>query len=277
MIQTVLHILAHQLGVLGKNVELRGAAGTIPVGKPTDNSQTVAVTEFIVDTERLPLLVLIKTPYLLWDKDKLAEGRTQGLLKLEVHKPVALRLENNMIQPILHNRATLLPLSNTTPIMVALLQLLHLGRRTLRLIFNILEQLLVTAQHAHPVNRPYPMQHPELAQKDSLSSQGNLKAITDMWNNMNVASRLDACEEGIGVHQTLEWRKYNKSKANQINLTAHLRFQEGNLPKQDSQLKELNHLKEPNQRKVDNQIKADNQLKAGRRLTSLAIPFLHLA
>lgn len=50
MLQTVLHVLAQQLGVLAKNVELRGVAGIIPVGKPTDNVQTVAVSEFVVDT-----------------------------------------------------------------------------------------------------------------------------------------------------------------------------------------------------------------------------------
>lgn len=50
MLQTVLHCLAQQMRVLGKNVELRGSMASLPIGRPTDNAQTIAITEFIVDT-----------------------------------------------------------------------------------------------------------------------------------------------------------------------------------------------------------------------------------
>lgn len=48
MLQTVLHCLAQQLKVLGKNVELRGSVATLPVGR--ENVQTIAISEFLVDT-----------------------------------------------------------------------------------------------------------------------------------------------------------------------------------------------------------------------------------
>lgn len=51
MLQTVLHCMAQQLRVLDKNVELRGSTANIPVGRQAENAQTIAITEFIVDTE----------------------------------------------------------------------------------------------------------------------------------------------------------------------------------------------------------------------------------
>lgn len=48
MLQTVLHCLAQQLRVLGKNVELKGSI-TLPIGR--DNTQTIAISEYVVDTE----------------------------------------------------------------------------------------------------------------------------------------------------------------------------------------------------------------------------------
>lgn len=50
MLQTVLHCLAQQLRVLGKNVELRGSVAALPIGKPGENAQTIAISEFVVDT-----------------------------------------------------------------------------------------------------------------------------------------------------------------------------------------------------------------------------------
>ncbi|VVC87979.1 unnamed protein product [Leptidea sinapis] len=48
LLNIILHCLAQQLRVLGKNVELRGAVPTIP----RENSQTISVTEFAVDTDK---------------------------------------------------------------------------------------------------------------------------------------------------------------------------------------------------------------------------------
>lgn len=49
MLQTVLHCLAQQLRVLGKNVELRGSVANLPLNR--DNVQTIAIAEYVVDTE----------------------------------------------------------------------------------------------------------------------------------------------------------------------------------------------------------------------------------
>jgi hypothetical protein len=48
MLQTVLHCLAQQLRVLGKNVELRGSVAALPMGR--ENVQTIAISEYLIDT-----------------------------------------------------------------------------------------------------------------------------------------------------------------------------------------------------------------------------------
>nr|XP_026484890.1 uncharacterized protein LOC113392607 [Vanessa tameamea] len=55
MLHTVLHCLAQQLRVTGKNVELRGNAGGLPVGRT--KAHTVTVSEFIVDTEEKVMIL----------------------------------------------------------------------------------------------------------------------------------------------------------------------------------------------------------------------------
>lgn len=49
MLQTVLHCLAQQLRILGKNVELRGSVAALPVNR--DNVQTIDIREYSIDTE----------------------------------------------------------------------------------------------------------------------------------------------------------------------------------------------------------------------------------
>lgn len=49
MLQSVLHCLAQQMHILGKNVELRGSLTALPTLRSA--SQTVAVSEFIVETD----------------------------------------------------------------------------------------------------------------------------------------------------------------------------------------------------------------------------------
>lgn len=48
MLHTVLHCLAQQMRVLGKNVELRGSVAGLPYGR--ENVRTITVSEYIVDT-----------------------------------------------------------------------------------------------------------------------------------------------------------------------------------------------------------------------------------
>lgn len=58
MLQTVLHCLAQQQRVLGKNVELRGSMTTLPTISARDNAQTIAVTEFIVEIDDVKILII---------------------------------------------------------------------------------------------------------------------------------------------------------------------------------------------------------------------------
>ncbi|KAF9411027.1 hypothetical protein HW555_010073 [Spodoptera exigua] len=256
MIQTVLHILAHQLGVLGKNVELRGAAGTIPVGKPTDNSQTVAVTEFIVDTEapggyelatsppgpdQDTLLVverMRKSEYVTpMGQGQIGGGPTARAAKVggaqaggpeargqhdsahtpqSGHPPAPQQHDAHHGPPsapppgaphsatdIQHTGAA----SGHGPARTSSKQAVPhttpgAGPERLSLVtiskFNVLENTVEELK-----NRVYGTSPKNEEILQEVRSQGNLKAITDMWNNMNVASRLDACEEGIGKLSSL--------------------------------------------------------------------------
>lgn len=51
MLQTVLHCLAQQLRILGKNVELRGSVAALPMAR--ENAQTIAVSEYRIDTDQV--------------------------------------------------------------------------------------------------------------------------------------------------------------------------------------------------------------------------------
>ncbi|KAH9634187.1 hypothetical protein HF086_001389 [Spodoptera exigua] len=244
MIQTVLHILAHQLGVLGKNVELRGAAGTIPVGKPTDNSQTVAVTEFIVDTEAPGGYELATSPpgpdqdtLLVVGQGQIGGGPTARAAKVggaqaggpeargqhdsahtpqSGHPPAPQQHDAHHGPPsapppgaphsatdIQHTGAA----SGHGPARTSSKQAIPhttpgAGPERLSLVtiskFNVLENTVEELK-----NRVYGTSPKNEEILQEVRSQGNLKAITDMWNNMNVASRLDACEEGIGKLSSL--------------------------------------------------------------------------
>lgn len=54
MLQSVLHVLAQQMRILDKNVELRGSAAQLP--SVTNRAQTVAVTELLVQTDDAQVL-----------------------------------------------------------------------------------------------------------------------------------------------------------------------------------------------------------------------------
>lgn len=58
MLHSVLHCLAQQLRVSGKNVELRGSVAMLPVGR--DKAHTIAVSEFVVDTDATVSLIINK-------------------------------------------------------------------------------------------------------------------------------------------------------------------------------------------------------------------------
>lgn len=57
MLQSVLHVLAQQMRVLGKNVELRGSVAQLPVAR--ENVQTVAITEYLMETDENQVIFLL--------------------------------------------------------------------------------------------------------------------------------------------------------------------------------------------------------------------------
>ncbi|XP_022819351.1 uncharacterized protein LOC111351582 isoform X2 [Spodoptera litura] len=260
MLQSVLHVLAQQLGVLAKNVELRGVAGIIPVGKPTDNVQTVAVSEFVVDTgtpgvyepatyppapDQDTLLVVErkrKSDHVV----PMGQGQIGGGPSARVAKgggpqaggqpgsfpPQTARSDfpsgpqqqgSGPYQQGTHpsggpsqgppqqsgppqqggfaggppppgasqygpsGPGTQQPGSGPERLSIVTLSRFNV-------LENTVEQLKNRVYGTTPKNE-------EILQE--VRSQGNLKAITDMWNNMNVASRLDACEGGIGKLSSL--------------------------------------------------------------------------
>ncbi|VVC87978.1 unnamed protein product [Leptidea sinapis] len=180
MLQTVLHCLAQQLRVLGKNVELRGAVPTIP----RENSQTISVTEFAVDTDKdtgnvtsaakepSPDTILVverkqKTePVEQWRKSETVEQRRKsetGQRMLTTQSPSTEKL-------------SLVTMSK----------------------FNVLESTVDDLR-----NRVYGSMPKNEDILEEVRSQTNLKAITDMWTSLNVSSRLEAAEEGISKLSSL--------------------------------------------------------------------------
>ncbi|XP_028040362.1 uncharacterized protein LOC114250612 [Bombyx mandarina] len=182
MLQTVLHCLAQQLRVLGKNVELKGSI-TLPIGR--DNTQTIAISEYVVDTE---------------DKDKTAP------LKPEIEvSPVT--SEPDTILVVERIKKSLSPLRSPTrehspvpiqtrgaasPTPQEKLSLVTLSK------FNTLESTVEDLK-----NRVYGSMPKNEAILEEVRSQTNLKAITDMWTSLNVSSRLEAAEAGISKLSSL--------------------------------------------------------------------------
>ncbi|XP_050553418.1 uncharacterized protein LOC118262240 isoform X3 [Spodoptera frugiperda] len=254
MLQTVLHVLAQQLGVLAKNVELRGVAGIIPVGKPTDNVQTVAVSEFVVDTgvpggyelatsppgpDKDTVLVVErkrKSDHVLpMGQGQIGGGPTARTAKgggggghPAPHPPQTPRSghpsapeqqgtgapsqgafggspsqqgggaqqgpgrpggQQGGPAPPPGAGKQAMPGAGPGPESISLVTLSK---------FNVLENTVEEMKNRVYGTTP---KNEEILQE--VRSQGNLKAITDMWTNMNVASRLDACEVGIGKLSSL--------------------------------------------------------------------------
>ncbi|KAJ8734902.1 hypothetical protein PYW08_014152 [Mythimna loreyi] len=269
MLQTVLHCLAQQLRVLGKNVELRGSIATLPVGRQSDNAQTVAITEFIVDTEAPGKYELASYP-LPPDQDSVlvverkrrddpqvramtaASTRTADRGKAAkpssaasgaatptpaayapgapAHAPGAPTPAPGAPKaaapahgaptpaapapgaptaaapapgaPAAAAPAPAATVSATVPPSQHPSRVAQLGPpprasvERLSLVtlskFNLLENTVADLKERVYGTTP---KNEEILQE--VRSQSNLKAITDMWTNMNVASRLDAAEEGI--------------------------------------------------------------------------------
>ncbi|KAM3966729.1 uncharacterized protein ACR2FA_012273 [Aphomia sociella] len=168
MLQTVLHCLAQQLRVLGKQVELRGSSATLPVGR--ENAQTIAISEYVVDTEATPENIMKKTE--LVERVKKTDSATH-------------RSPPRDRSPIPHVSPPHLP----PPVATASAEKLSLVRLSkFNMLENTVEDLKSRVYGSIPKNE---------AILEEVRSQTNLKAITDMWTSLNVSSRLEAAEAGI--------------------------------------------------------------------------------
>ncbi|XP_061710437.1 uncharacterized protein LOC133520115 isoform X2 [Cydia pomonella] len=219
MLHTVLHCLAQQLNALDKPVELLGVA--TPQAVPTSKDmQTVAITEYIVETDTAApmkpksikpppppaestLLVVERvkkdaspltsadTTGLKARPDRSAAGKASGRAASEgheegipeeegVHEEVAMGEEG-----IKHPEPRQMTSSEK-------LSLVTLSK------FNLLENAVQDLK-----DRVYGSMPKNEQILEEVRSQTNMKAITDMWTNLNVSSRLEAAETGLAKLSSL--------------------------------------------------------------------------
>ncbi|KAL0895554.1 hypothetical protein ABMA27_011656 [Loxostege sticticalis] len=187
MLQTVLHCLAQQLKVLGKNVELRGSVATLPVGR--ENVQTIAISEFLVDTGDKVIFVSSVPP-----SPRASEPET--ILVVErVKKPESPSTIQPASSPPRDGSPSGAPPSSQAPRVLTSQEKLSLVTLSkFNMLENTVEDLKSRVYGSMPKNE-------EILHE--VRSQTNLKAITDMWTSLNVSSRLEAAEEGIGKLSSL--------------------------------------------------------------------------
>ncbi|CAG4924111.1 unnamed protein product [Colias eurytheme] len=176
MLQTVLHCLAQQLRVLGKNVELRGSVAALPLGR--ENSQTIAVSEFVVDTDQDQNRTIKKTEMV---SSQPSSNEQETILVVNRSPPRA-----QSPQPTAPSPA---PVRVTSTEKLSLVTLSK---------FNLLENTVEDLK-----NRVYGSMPKNEEILEEVRSQTNLKAITDMWTSLNVSSRLEAAEAGIAKLSSL--------------------------------------------------------------------------
>ncbi|CAH0406066.1 unnamed protein product [Chilo suppressalis] len=202
MLQTVLHCLAQQLRVQGKNVELRGSAANLPVGR--DHVQTVLVNEYEyeIDTDKTtdkenPVMKIAtsapatkksdepETILIVERKRKAIPGNRQSPTR-DYSPPGragaggSAKAGENISQFIPHQAST------------EKLSLVTISK------FNLLESAVEDLK-----NRVYGSIPKNDQILEEVRSQTNMKAITDMWTSLNVSSRLEAAEEGISKLSSL--------------------------------------------------------------------------
>ncbi|XP_069354303.1 uncharacterized protein C16orf96-like isoform X1 [Maniola hyperantus] len=183
MLQTVLHCLAQQLRVLGKNVELRGSVATLPVGR--ENALTIAVSEYIVDTEES-------------DHTKREELLQPQASKTEQETILVVERRRRSESPVPTSPTrTRSPPSPQAPPARGLTSTEKLSLVTLSR-FNVLENTVEDLKSR--IYGSMPKNHEIL---EEVRSQTNLKAITDMWTSLNVSSRLAAAETGLAKLSSL--------------------------------------------------------------------------
>ncbi|CAH2099724.1 unnamed protein product [Euphydryas editha] len=173
MLHSVLHCLAQQLRVSGKNVELRGSVAVLPVGR--DKAHTIEVSEFVVDTDETDTAKIVK-------KQELVER------KKFVDAKAATGSQRTRLPPTT-------PDDLSKPREVSSTEKLSLVTMSK---FNILENAVEDLR-----NRVYGSIPKNEEILEEVRSQTNLKAITDMWTSLNVSSRLEATEAGLAKLSSL--------------------------------------------------------------------------
>ncbi|XP_052753679.1 uncharacterized protein LOC113523022 [Galleria mellonella] len=192
MLQAVLHCLAQQLRVLGKNVELRGSVAGLPIGRA--NTQTISISEYVVDTDTPPEKELKKSEL----ATAVTTTETATILVVErIKKSDALSIRGPPRDRSPDPHVSPAPPQAPTPPPAHLTSSEKLSLVTLSK-FNVLENTVEDLK-----NRVYGSIPKNEAILEEVRSQTNLKAITDMWTSLNVSSRLEAAEAGIAKLSSL--------------------------------------------------------------------------
>lgn len=224
MLHSVLHVLAQQIRVRGKNVELRGSQTYIPTRV---QSQTVAITEYLVKTDDTadkdnPVIIKIDeapsgtpaaTDTLLVverikkiDKETQGEpdgaggGRTStatgtaGIGAKGGQRPATATGGSNTVSA--SRQASIGTTGRPASASGGRPSLTTGGPEQLSLVtvskFNLLENTVKDLK-----NRVYGSIPTNEDILEEVRSQSNLKSITDMWTSLNVSSRLEAAEAGL--------------------------------------------------------------------------------
>ncbi|XP_059049431.1 rho family-interacting cell polarization regulator 1-like [Achroia grisella] len=185
MLQTVLHCLAQQLRVLGKNVELRGSVVTLPVGR--ENAKTISISEYVVDTDEPQARRTKKTELAPTAPVALTEQETILVVeRVKKSDSPTIRSSPRDRSPDPYISPVYPPPPPGHPTSSEKLSLVTISK------FNILENTVQDLK-----NRVYGSIPKNEAILEEVRSQTNLKAITDMWTSLNVSSRLEAAETGL--------------------------------------------------------------------------------
>ncbi|XP_075983889.1 uncharacterized protein LOC142981698 [Anticarsia gemmatalis] len=238
MLQTVLHCLAQQLRVLDKNIELRGTLTALPVGRQAEAAPTIAINEFLIevdgkvqepeDVETILVVERItkgKAPAAVAPPKSAPAGKPfsakefRSAARAKSPSPAAAagppaaapapaapppppppppKAPSPPPAPTPGEETAQPAVSATSmPPRQGLTSTEKLSLVTLSK-FNLLETTVLDLKERVYGSIP---KNEEILEE--VRSQSNLKAITDMWTSLNVSSRLEAAEEGIGKLSSL--------------------------------------------------------------------------
>ncbi|CAB3231347.1 unnamed protein product [Arctia plantaginis] len=234
MLQTVLHCLAQQMRILDKNVELRGAAAGLPVGRQLETGETIKINEFIVQPDGAtqpsenPETMLVvdriqkdtgvpkilkrqkKPPKAEPSAAKVAKSKSVVTAKSKAAVPEGELPEGELPEGaegaegdeeakegVEGGEVVGVVSAASGQRIGALTSSEKLCLVTLSK-FNVLETVVQDLK-----NRVYGSIPKNEEIIEEVRSQTNLKAITEMWTSLNVSSRLEATEQGVAKLSSL--------------------------------------------------------------------------